>query len=255
MLFRSTAPKDGLHVAILENGIPFRPTFDARQVRYDIKNFRWLGSVTDIGTAVIVSRTSNFLVARDVMEREALLGTSGGNTIDIPLAISRIVGAKFRFVKGYRGTNEVMLAMEKGEVVGLGGVGFDTMMASRGGNLDCCRVLIQTGEKPNADFPDVPLVKDLARTDAQREALSVTFAGLALGRSFVTNDIGAEKLAALRAAFEKTMADPEFRADAKRQLLPVNPMTWRESDAVIARFYAAPSHVIEEARKALAPDE
>jgi tripartite-type tricarboxylate transporter receptor subunit TctC len=189
------------------------------------------------------------------MEREALLGTSGGNTIDIPLAISRIVGAKLKFVKGYRGTNEVLLAMEKGEVVGLGGVGFDTLMASRGGNLECCRVLIQTGERPDRDFPDVPLVKELARTDEQRAALSVTFAGLSLGRSFVTNDVGAEKLAALRAAFEKTMADPEFRADAARQRLPVNPMTWRESEAVIARFHSAPPHIIEEARRALAPDE
>ena len=105
--FANTAAKDGLHIAILENGIPFRPTFDARQVRYDIRNFRWLGSVTDIGTAIVVSRTSDFLAARDLMEREALLGTSGGNTIDIPLAISRIVGAKLKFVKGYRGTNEV----------------------------------------------------------------------------------------------------------------------------------------------------
>mgnify|MGYP003350219021 FL=1 len=75
--FANTAAKDGLHIAILENGIPFRPTFDARQVRYDIRNFRWLGSVTDIGTAIVVSRTSDFLAARDLMEREALLGKIG----------------------------------------------------------------------------------------------------------------------------------------------------------------------------------
>jgi tripartite-type tricarboxylate transporter receptor subunit TctC len=177
---------------------------------------------------------------------------SGADTNQFPKVMNGVLGTKMRVVSGYPGGNNIDLAMERGEVDGRCGWSWSSVVSSRKQWLDSgsIKVLVQLALQKHPDLPDVPLIMDYAKTDEDRAMLRLIFSRAALGCPFLAPpDMPADRAAALRDAFDATMKDPEFLADAAQALLEVAPVGGEELQKLIADIYRTPKPIVEKARE------
>jgi len=250
----NSAPKDGTAIGTVNRGAPFEPLLGvAEAAKFDASKFTWIGSASDeVSTCVVWKRTG---VERfdQLFAKEITVGGTGGtaDTNQFPKAIGGILGAKIKTVSGYAGGGEIDLAMERGEVDGRCGWSWSSIMATRKawvGN-GSIKVLVQLALHKHPDLPDVPLITDFAKTDEQREMLRLIFVRGALGCPFLAPPgIPAERAALLRSAFDATMKDPAFLAEAKRSNLEIAPVTGAELQRLVAEVYRTPADVVAKTR-------
>jgi tripartite-type tricarboxylate transporter receptor subunit TctC len=166
-----------------------------------------------------------------------------------------VLGAKIKIVTGYPGTNEIQLAVERGEVDGLCGLSWSTLKGRYPHwlNEKKANILVQAGIKKQPELPDVPSASELVKKPDQIQILKLLLIGQAMARPFAAPPgIPADRRAALVAALERTTADPEFLAEAERLNVEVNPVSADKLDALLAEAYATPKDVIAKAAKAMA---
>src|SRR5262249_28419816 len=149
----------------------------------------------------------------DLASREVVVGatTPGTTMVDFPLLVNDVLGFKFKVVRGYAGTPQINLAIERGEVQGMGGLGWASVKAQTPQWISEKRikVLAQYGFKRNAELADVPTMLELARSEGDRQAMRMLFARTEYGRPyFLPPDVPADRVTALRRAFDMTMRDP-----------------------------------------------
>jgi tripartite-type tricarboxylate transporter receptor subunit TctC len=245
------APKDGTTIGMIEHGLIFSPIFDPRQVRYNVDDFRWLGSVTPITIIGVFRKDAPVHTVGDLFDHEVIIGGSGGTTIYLPAAIDNILGTKMKLVKGYANTNDCMLAMSRQEVSGVVGIGVDSLQGSHAGGAVDYNILFQMGAARSHDLPDVPLIQESAKSSEDRAALEAVFASFSIGRVFVAPAIPDERYAALQAAFEATLEDPAFIAQAQKQHANVNYVSPDEIQKIIRRVYSEPQTILNRARAAV----
>ena len=180
----------------------------------------------------------------DATKREVTVGATGGSTSSqYPKAENALLGTKFKIVVGYPGGNDIDLAMERGEVEGRGS---NSWAAWKATHADWVRdkkinILVQIGLAKAPDLPDVPLLMDLAKNDQDRAVLKLLSAPTAIGRPlFTTPDVPPERVKALRDAFDATMKDPAFLAQAKKQNFDINPVSGEEMQKIVAEIVASP---------------
>jgi tripartite-type tricarboxylate transporter receptor subunit TctC len=188
--------------------------------------------------------------------RELIVGGtgSGSDTDTFPVVLSNLLGLKIRLISGYPGGNDVLLAMERGEVDGRCGWSWGSVLAVRPDWLaeGKITVLLQMALSKHPDLPDVPLVMDLARNDDERMAMELIFSRQVMGRPYLAPpQVPAARRDALRRAFDATAQDPEFLADAKRIDLELNPVTGEEIETLIARIYSASASAVDLASGAI----
>jgi len=163
---------------------------------------------------------------------------------------NNVFGTKIKIVSGYRGTNPMILAMERGEMDGFCGLSWSTVKSR---HMDWFRnktmnVLIQAALKKEPDIPDVPLALDLAKTEEQKQVLKVFLYGQEMARPFAAPpDIPADRKAALLTAFEMMLKDPEFLAEIKKLNLDLAPISASAIDSMLKELYATPKNVLEQA--------
>jgi hypothetical protein len=187
--------------------------------------------------------------AQDLFERELIIGNTGPGTgtYTYPKALNGLVGTKFKIISGFPSSTEVFLAIERGEVEGI----CESLDSALGKRPDWVtekkiNILFQGGTEPNAQIKEVPFVLDFAKTDEQKQAIRFLYAGQGIGRPFVAPpDLSAERLKMLRDAFNATMKDPEFIADAKKQKLDLEPQNGEQIERLIKDIYATPKPVIQ----------
>lgn len=248
----TAAPKDGTAFGIVQHGIIFRPIFDNREVRYQIDGFRWLGSAAPISVITIARKTANVKTAQDVFEKELIIGAGGGTTEYMPATINSILGTKMKIIKGYKGNPEILLAIERGELDGVSGIGLDTLGVNRADASQQFNFLFQMGVKRDPTMLDVPLIQEFAKNAEDKAVLDAVFSSLSIGRSFVTLDIPADRLAALRAAFKAATGDPQLLADAAKSSLEVNFVDPEEIHRITARVYGLPEPILKRVAAAMA---
>ena len=162
-----------------------------------------------------------------------------------------VFGAKVKLVTGYPGGNDVNLAMERQEVDGRCGWSW-TSLKSQKHWLPDVNLLVQFNLEKNPDLPDVPSALERAKSDEQRQALRLLIAPQYVGRPFIgAPDIPADRKAALRAAFDATMTDPEFLAEAAKSDMEISPVSGAKIDAFVAELYKTPTDVVKKAIAAL----
>jgi tripartite-type tricarboxylate transporter receptor subunit TctC len=162
-----------------------------------------------------------------------------------------VLGTKLKVVSGYPGGNNIDLAMERGEVDGRCGWSWSSIVSTRKAWLESgsIKVLVQLALQKHPDLPNVPLIMDYAKTDEQRAMLRLIFSRAALGCPFLAPPgVPADRAAVLRKAFDDTMKDPEFLADAAQALLEVAPVGGEALQALIADIYRTPKDVVEKTR-------
>ena len=182
-------------------------------------------------------------------------GTGSGSDTDIfPTVIRNLLGVNMTLISGYPGGNDVLLAMERGEVDGRCGWSWSTMLSRNADWLAEGRIniLVQVALAKHPDLPDVPLITEFAETDDEAMAMELIFSRQVMGRPYLAPPgIPADRHEALRRAFDATTRDPEFLADAERIQLELNPVSGEEIDALIARIYGASQNAIRLASDAI----
>lgn len=251
----SVAPKDGSVIGTMSRSMPIEPLLG--DAKFDGRQFTWLGNVADTNSLCATWHESGIRTWQDVLEKPFVLGGQGpGSDLDnFAALVKNVFGAKVKLVSGYPGGSEVNLAIERREIDGRCGWSWDSIKGTRPEWLRDKKInlLVVFAHEKAADVPpDVPLVLDVAKTEEQKQILRVHLAGQALGRPFAAPPgIPADRKAALRQAFDETMKDPEFIAEAEKAKAEVSPTTGDTIDRVLGEVYALPKDLIEKAKAAV----
>jgi tripartite-type tricarboxylate transporter receptor subunit TctC len=245
------AAKDGLTLATVSRGMATDPLLN--DAKFDATKLTWIGSVTSETSICATWQTSPVKTWDDMFNREFTLGGSatGADPDTFALIMRNLFGAKVRLVTGYPGGNDINLAMERGEVDGRCGWSWSSLKSQKNW-LRQINPLVQFAVEKNAELPNVPWAIERAANDEQRQVLRLLTAGQFLGRPFFsTPDLPADRKAALRAAFDATMKDPQFLAEAEKIDLEVTPVAAPAIDAFLADVYKTPKAVVQKAVAAI----
>jgi tripartite-type tricarboxylate transporter receptor subunit TctC len=251
------APRDGTVFGSTFNTLLNEPLLGNTAVQYDPTKFEWIGSMNTQYNACMVWHTSSIKTIEDVMKREVLVSATGlsGTTAKTPLMLNMLLSTKFRMIDGHA-TTEMRLAVERGEVEGICGLSYDTFAAASPAWIKDKKVrfILQTGSQPEKALQGVPLLINYVKDPLQRAALKVLSVEEDVGRPHMfPPGVPDYLLKAMRKAFDDTMADPKFLADANRMLIDPAPMTGEQMAARIKEAYAAPNDVITLAAKLWPP--
>jgi tripartite-type tricarboxylate transporter receptor subunit TctC len=251
----NTAPKDGTTIAVINNSIPLHQALGGMGVRYDARKFNWLGSAGTYNSVAYVWHSAGVRTMQDVMEREVILGGTGiGSSIVIyPMVMNHVLGTKFKIVLGYKSVADIDIAMERGELQARTG-SYAALLNNHTEWIEQKKVviLLQVGSKRDKALPDVPLMTELARNDEERQILKLVSSPIALGRPYLAPpDMPGDLVALLRKAFQETLRDPAFLADAAKLDFAIDPVSGEDVAQIVDETINAPPGIIEKAKIAL----
>lgn len=249
----SVAAKDGTFLATADQSMPLQQAMGDKTVRFDTTKFNWIGNPNAGNNVTAVWHTTGVKTFDEAKQKEVVIGATGNNTsAQYPLVMNALLGTKFKVITGYPGGNDINLAMERGEVGGRGSNNWVSWKATRPKWLEenKINILVQIGLKKEADLPNVPLLSDLATSPEDKVVLRMLSAPVAIGRPvFSTPGVPAERVKALRAAFDKTMTDPEFLAEAKKINLDLDPVSGEELQKIVEEIVNAPKAAVDKLAK------
>lgn len=223
-------------------------------VQFDAKQFLWLGNIVEDNNVLTVWHTAGVKSIDEAKKKELSIGATGASSPSVmyPHVSNALLGAKFKIIVGYPGGGDINLAMERGEVDGRGSTSWSSWLATRPDWVGEGKIipLFQVGDRRSAALPDVPLWHELAGDDADRALLEALSASIAIGYSIIgPPGVPASRARALREAFDRTMREPAFLSDAKKQKMEVNPRSGSEVDEVVKRTVTLPGDLIERIKK------
>jgi tripartite-type tricarboxylate transporter receptor subunit TctC len=244
----TVAPKDGSVLGIIARDAPLGPLSGMTGARFDPLKITWVGTPTTETNVCFAHKRAKVQSFDDLLKHELIIGNTGAGTgtYTYPKGLNGLLGTKFKLVSGFKVSTDVLLAMERGEVDGLC-ESWDSAFGKRpemfkDGTL---KVLFQAGPHVEAEIK-APSIFTLVKTPEQKQALEYLYAGQGIGRPFIAPpDMPADRVKMLRDAFTATMNDPEFRADAKKGKLDVNPTDGAELEKLIRHIYATPKHLVD----------
>ena len=250
-----TGPFDGTVMGASFNGMPTTPLLQPAGVRFDPVRINWVGSTNRETQVMYVWHDAPAQVLEDARAREIVMGgqAPGSTQFDYPVLANKLFGFKFKVVTGYESTPKIHLAMESGEVHGTI-ANWSTLKAI---NTDWItdkkvRILAQWALQKNTELPDVPSFMDLAKTDSERDALRLMLARLEYGRPFfLPPDVPVTRVAALRRAFDATMKDPAYLAEADKLKIDVEPLSGEAVGALVEQVSRTPADTVARVRAEL----
>jgi tripartite-type tricarboxylate transporter receptor subunit TctC len=251
----SAAPKDGTAFGTFARTTGINPLLESG-AKFDGTKFSWLGSVTDDVSTCVTWHTSPVKTWSDFVTKPVTLGGQAASSEPDIFArlYKNVFGAPIKLVAGYPGTNEISLAMERGEVDGLCGLSWSTIKTRHGKWLEekKINIVVQSSFKKVPELGDIPLVMDLTKDAEKLQILKLILAAQEMARPFAAPpDIPADRKAALIKAFDATMKDAEYLADAKRMKIDVNPVSARDLEKLLGELYATPKDVVKKASEAI----
>ena len=251
----SVAPKDGTVFGTFGRTIATTPLLTPATAQFDGTKFTWLGSVTNEVSSCVTWHTSPVKTWSDILKTEVAFGGEGpGADPDVyALLYKNVFGARIKLVTGYHGTNDTTLAMERGEVDGLCGLSWSTLKARhlRWMNEKKLNIIIQAALRKQPELANVPLAGELTQDREKQQILKLFLASQETARPFAAPpDLPADRKATLIRAFDATMKDPEFLAEAQKLNMDVNPLNAKGVDDILAELYATPKAVLEKAAQA-----
>jgi tripartite-type tricarboxylate transporter receptor subunit TctC len=244
----NVAPRDGSVLHAIMQGMAALQATSGEGVKYDVRKLRWIGNSTDGPNVINSWYTTGITSIEQVMKQELVVGAPGVATTSsfYPQALNMLAGTKFKIISGYPGGNDVNLAMEKGEVGGRGSNSWASWKSTKPQWLaeKKIHILVQIGLKRHPELPDVPLMLELAKNDEDREVLRFLSSDTAISRAYVTTEgTPEERVSALRRAFDETMKDPEFLAEANKAQMDISPGTGELCEQVAAGMVNASESV------------
>ena len=254
----TVAPKDGSVIGTVGRGLAFDPILGRNELGLDFLKFNWIGSMNRESTVALAWNEPRVKVKtfEDLQKMELLVpGTGAGADSElIPVALNFLAGTKFKIVKGYKNTGSAAMAVEGGE---LEGIAYWSWSALRSSHMhwitdNKIHMLFHTGDRVHPEIPKVRLIRDLVTEPTKKAALDFILAREILGRPFLAPpDVPADRVKALRDAFDATLNDKEFLIDAERRRVEINLVTGAEVDQLLKTSAAAPKAVIDAVKEAL----
>jgi tripartite-type tricarboxylate transporter receptor subunit TctC len=252
----SAAKADGTVFGTFARGGAVEPLLGTQEAQFDATRFGWIGSMNNEVSVCAAWHTSPVKTWEDLKTRELIVGGTGtGADTDVfPRVLKNVLGAQFKLISGYPGGNEILLALERGEVSGRCGWSWSSVVANR---MNWVRegkisILAQLALDKHPDLPNVPLIMDKATNEEQRQILRFIFSRQTMGRPFAgPPGMPADRLTALRRAFDATLKDREFLVAAQRVDLEINPVDGERLDVIVKELYALPKSLLASAAEAL----
>jgi tripartite-type tricarboxylate transporter receptor subunit TctC len=246
------APRDGTVIGTFSRNFPSQAMMGQPHIAADPRRFQWLAATSFPGRICTAATSAPVKAAADVFTHELIVGGSGAaSTLSIvPTVLNHVLGTKFRIIEGYKAAQDVLLAIERGELQGVCSSysqfrSFDRLF--REGKL---RILFRVEEAAIPDRPDVASVFDQAKTDEQRQLMRFVFSSVEFGRPYVfPPGVPGERVELMRNAIAAAVKDPELLAEAEKMKLD---MAYREPhhlEQLIANLYATPPAMVEIVRK------
>ena len=250
----NVAPKDGTEIGLTGGTLPFGPLWSRDGVKFDATKFNWLGSMESWVGLVFVRKGAPAQTWPELLTKEIKVGATGiGDVTAIyPRVLNALAGTKFNVVRGYQGTADLNLAIERGEVDGRVGWCFECAKREKPSWLadQSVLLLLQLAFNRHPDLKDVPSLADIAKTEEARQIMRLVYGGQDMNIPLMLPpEVPADRVAALRKAFDDTMRDPEFLAEAKKIGADVSPMSWQDVEKLIHSAYATPATTIDRAAK------
>ena len=254
----SAADKDGSTIAAFTNGAAMDPLFGNASARYDAQKFNWLGSIGKLQNVCATWHQSPVKTIAAARTREVIVAAAGAtsNTAIVPKALNALIGTRFKVIAGYDTGAGLTLSIERGEAEGICGLSWSTMKASRPHWIrdKLLNIIVQMGLQKLSDLPDVPSALDLVTDPENRPVLELILIRQEAGRPFAAPPgVPADRIAVLRRAFAATLDDGEFRAEADKAQLEIEPLTAREIETFLARAYGAPRTTVQKAAALVEP--
>jgi tripartite-type tricarboxylate transporter receptor subunit TctC len=243
----NVAPKDGTVIGAVNGLIATDLLIYPDRTKFDPRKLQWIGSALRENHVGVVRSDSRVKTFEDSFKQELIVSGTGGSTNSYPVLTNALLGTKFKVVSGYNGTAAGLLAVERGEVDGNVGITWASVKATqtaalRDGKL---KVFVQFGLKKHAELPDVAWIFDYAHSPADRAALNLVLGNQEFGRPYIAPPGTPDAVVAiLRKAFDETMADPDFLADAEKRKLDIDATTGVEIQSIIEELHKAPPDVI-----------
>jgi tripartite-type tricarboxylate transporter receptor subunit TctC len=251
----NVAPRDGTALATLGQNTPTDQALGAEGIQFDVRRFNWIGNMIVVNNTLATWHTSGVRTIEDARAKSIPVGASGAASPSVlyPQASNNLLGTRFKIISGYPGGGDINIAMERGEVMGRGSNSWASWKSTRPDWLRdrLINIVFQVGPRREADLPEVPLWTELAEGE-ERRVLEVLSGDVAVGRPIVAPPgVADDRVRALRAAFDATMKDSRFRAEAARQRMDINPLGGEELQRTVGRIVDVPARVVAMVRDAI----
>jgi tripartite-type tricarboxylate transporter receptor subunit TctC len=239
----NAAARDGTVIALVQRGMLLIKNWNPGQVRFELDKLNWIGSINREVAVVASWHTAPHRKAQDLFEKELIVGgTTGIDPETTPRLLNATIGTKFRIVTGYPGTTEIALAMERGEVQGIGDWSWSSIKTARPSWLaeNKVNILLQAALQRDPELANVPLALDFVKNQAERDVLELYLTQKVVARPVIAPPgLPADRLAAIREAFAALAQDRDFLEDARKSKLDVSPVPGAEVDRIVSLITSA----------------
>jgi tripartite-type tricarboxylate transporter receptor subunit TctC len=253
---QNVAPKDGSTIGLVHSSVPYAPLYGIRGANFDPRRMNWIGSI-NAATGICVSWTASGITKwQDLYDKEYIVGGTGaGSQMEtMPAMINKLFGTKIKIVSGYKGGNDVYLAMERGEVHGRCGGLKSSIKSTRPDWFPQMKVSvpIQIALERDPDFRDSPALIEFAKDEKTTRVLQLVLSPMEMDRPILAPPGTPPAIvAALRKAFHEAMADPGLIADAAKAHVDLEEVDGDKLAKILARAYAMPADIIKAANEAM----
>jgi tripartite-type tricarboxylate transporter receptor subunit TctC len=251
------APKDGTILTMVSQGLAVDQALGINNgLEADLRDFHWIGNMSSHNQVTVMWHTSPTKTFDDALKRETVIGCTGAGSIStqVPAIYNNVLGAKFKLVVGYPDGTDVNLAMERGEVEARATNPWVSYKATTPQLVTEKKIIpiMQVGMEKEADLPNVPLLRDLARNPEEKQILDFISRSVSIGRPIATTPgVPADRVAALRKAFDATLADPAFLADTEKQRMEIRAMSGEQLATLVKDIIETPPAIREKVKLAI----
>jgi tripartite-type tricarboxylate transporter receptor subunit TctC len=248
------APRDGTVIGAITRNIVNTALLQNASLAADPRKFIWLGGTSFPGRVCVVGKSAPAQTAAEIFTKETIAGSNGGanSTHILPTVFNHLLGTKFKIVEGYKGTADILLAIERDEVQSVCasyGQFRNSAAAFKDGRL---KILFRAEEGVMEEIPDAPSIYDFAKTEQQKQFMRFVFSSTEYGRPYVLPpDVPAERVAMLRKAFAEAVKDPELIAEAEKTKVDMAYRPPEDLERITKALYATPPDLIEAVQKLL----
>ena len=254
----TNAPKDGSVLGLIHSSVPLAPLYGMDAAKFDSTKFNWIGSMNTANGICVAWHTSPIKTYKDMYDKQFIVGGTGaGSQMEtLPAMLNAILGTKNKIISGYKGGNDVYLAMERGEVHGRCGGLKSSIRSTRPDWFPekKVNVVIQVSDARDPDFGDVPTVMELVKDDRSKQILKLVLAPMEMDRPVLAPpSVADDRVKMLRDAFVATMTDKEFVSETEKQHLELE---WFDGDRltqIIKTAFAISPEIAQAAAESLKP--
>ncbi|MFM1815798.1 MAG: hypothetical protein RLZ98_2493 [Pseudomonadota bacterium] len=239
---------DGTIIGAVSPAAATHPLYSPAKAKYDSRDLGWIGSLHTDTYVTVAWHEAPIKSFKEVFEKEFVVGSSGGPSSEYPPLMNAILGTRLKLVEGYKGSSQSMLAMQRGEVNGIGVIQWGSLKSR---NYDLIRdkkivPIVHYAKEPSQEVSGVPSIYDFAKTDDQRQMLDAVVAFQAVGRPYVVPPkVTPAVLSTMRQAFDATVADKQFIDDAAKRKFDLAPTPGAKLQEIVAGVAATPPAIIE----------